>query len=357
MVKLPFYARLALTLLAVVLVFFILKVGSEIFIPLTFALLIAIFLYPINKLLETLKLGRFLSAFIAVMFFFSVFITFAYFLIIQSVGFMRDFPTLRRRFLEIFAEFQHWIAVELQIDAVHQSSYINSSVNRLVETAASSASTVVISVTTLIVFVVFIFLFTFFMLYHRRLLMKFVLHTFSIQHREKVQEVIFETKHMINSYVLGLVIEAMVLSVILCVLLVSLGVPYALLLGVMAGVFNIIPYLGFYGSMAIVMLVTFGNGTANLALQAGLGMFIVHVLEANILMPRIVGSRVKMNPFITIVAVIIGEATWGIPGMFLFIPLTGMAKLICERVAGLEAWGYLIGTEETEKPKKKISLD
>jgi predicted PurR-regulated permease PerM len=358
MIKLPFYARLALTLLSVVLVFHILKVGGEIFIPLAFALLISIFLYPLTKLLEEkLKLGRFLSAFLAVIFFFSAFVTFAYFLILQSINFMHDFPTLRKRFLEIFIDFQHWLSDKLGIDSVQQNTYINSSMKGVLENIATSAGNLIISITTIIVFIVFIFLFTFFMLYHRRLLMKFMLHTVSLRHREKVQDVILATKHMINSYVLGLVIETILLGIILCTMLFCLGVDYALLLGVMAAVFNIIPYIGIYGSMSIIMLVTLGNNTATLALQTGVGIFVVHVLEANILMPRIVGSRVKMNPFITIVAVIIGQAIWGIPGMFLFIPITGIAKLVCERVEGLEAWGFLIGTEDNGKQKNKISID
>ena len=85
-------------------------------------------------------------------------------------------------------------------------------------------------------------------------------------------------------------------------------------------------------------------------------MFVIHLLDSNILMPRIVGARVKMNPFITIVAVIVGEYIWGIPGMFLFIPIAGIIKLICDRVEGMEAWGMLIGVEEVEKkPKHKIT--
>jgi len=106
------------------------------------------------------------------------------------------------------------------------------------------------------------------------------------------------------------------------------------------------------------MVVTFANSTGNMALEAGIGLFIVHLLDSNILFPRIVGGRVKMNPFITIVAVIVGEFVWGVPGMFLFIPITGIIKLICERVDGMEAWGLLIGVEEKEKkPGLKIEPD
>jgi predicted PurR-regulated permease PerM len=172
-----------------------------------------------------------------------------------------------------------------------------------------------------------------------------------------VQEVVLETKSMINGYVVGLVIEMAVLSVANSVVLLIMGVKYAVLLGVVAAVLNIIPYLGIYTSIALTILVTLANNTPVHALQAAISLFVIHVLDANILMPRVVGSRVKMNPFITILAVIIGEAIWGIPGMFLFIPLTGIMKLVCDRVDGLEAWGMVMGVEEPDKPLKKIILN
>ncbi len=120
---------------------------------------------------------------------------------------------------------------------------------------------------------------------------------------------------------------------------------------------NVIPYLGFYTATAICMLVTFVNSSASAALQAGIGLFVVHLIDANILFPRIIGGRVKMNPFVTIIAVIVGERLWGIPGMFLFIPVVGIIKLICERVEELKVWSILIGVEERETPTKRESRE
>lgn len=357
MVKFPFYVRLALTLLAIVLVVFILNVGKNIFIPLLFGLLASILLLPVNYVLERrLKLGRVASPMISVILFVSALGFFVYFLALQISYFSRDMPTLRKRFSEMFANTQHWLSTKLQIDGNMQTDYVHSSVSGFLQNAAQSASNILLSTIGVVVLLVFVFIFTFFMLYHRKLLMRFVLHLFNVQHRDKVQEVIIETKSMINSYVVGLVIEMAVLSVANSVLLLVMGIRYPVLLGVVAAVLNIIPYLGIYTSIALTMLVTFANNTPSHALQAGIGLFVVHVLDANILMPRVVGSRVKMNPFITILAVILGEAVWGIPGMFLFIPLTGILKLICDRVDGLEAWGMLMGVEE-EKPKKKVMLE
>ena len=357
-VKLPFYARLPLILLSVVLIFFILRLGDDIFIPLVFALLISILLFPFTRFLENkLHLGRAGAAIISVVLFVSALTSFVYFLALQLIRFSDDLPLLRERFQHMFDGLQHWLSYKLHINNRQQTDYINRSTNSVLESVGHSISNVFVSVTGIMLLFIFVLIFTFFMLYHRKLLMRFVLHLFSVEHRPKVNEVIIETKSMIYSYVLGLMIEMVVISVVNCSMFMIMGIQYAMLLGVMAAVLNIIPYLGIYTSIVICMLVTFANSTGNAALAAGFGLFVVHLLDANILFPRIVGGRVKMNPFITIIAVIVGELLWGIPGMFLFIPITGIIKLICERVEGLEAWGLLIGVEEVEKKHiRKVSI-
>ena len=72
-------------------------------------------------------------------------------------------------------------------------------------------------------------------------------------------------------------------------------------------------------------------------------LVVVQFLDNNILMPRIVGSKVKINALISIIVVIIGGALWGIPGMFLSIPLTAVIKLIFDNIESLKPWGYLLG--------------
>ncbi len=358
-VKFPFYARVALILLAVVLLYLILREASNIFIPLVFGLLIAILLYPLNKFFENkLRLGRTGSAMLSVMLFISAMLGFVYFLAIQIIGFSDDFPLLKKRFQEMFGDLQHWFAYKFHVNNSQQTAYINKSINGFMGSAAQSVSNLFVSVTGILLLTVFVLIFTFFILYHRKMLMQFVLQLFKKGHQDKVKEVIMETKSMINSYVVGLVIEMVLISIVNCSMFLIMGIKYALLLGVMAAVLNIIPYLGIYTSIVIGMLVTFANSSGPMALEVGIGLFIVHLLDSNILFPRIVGGRVKMNPFITIIAVIVGEFVWGIPGMFLFIPITGIIKLVCERVEGLEAWALLIGVEETEKkPALQVKED
>lgn len=138
----------------------------------------------------------------------------------------------------------------------------------------------------------------------------------------------------------------LILSVVNSTAFFIVGIKYALLLGVMAAVLNIVPYLGIYTAMALSMLVTFANSSGSEAITVGIILIVIHFFDANILMPRIVGSRVKMNPLITIIAVLIGHFVWGIPGMFLFIPITGMLKIVSERVDELKPWAILLGVDD-----------
>lgn len=345
--KLPLYAKIALALLAVVLVCGILSIGSGIFIPLFFGLLCAILLYPLNKFVEgTLRLGRTLSPLVCVAVFAAALVGFVYFLAIQLAGFSEDFPALRKRFFAMMASLQHWMHYKLHMNNSQQTEYLNRAGAEIMGSVTHSVSGLFVSVSGLFILVVFVFIFTYFMLYYRRLLVRFCLHLFSEANRPKVYQVIVETKRMIYAYVFGLVIEMAVISVVNCTMFLVMGLQYAVLLGLMAAVLNIIPYLGIYTSIAITFLVTFANSNLNLAVEAALGLFVVHLLDSNIFFPRVVGGRVKMNPFITILAVVVGEFIWGIPGMFLFIPITGMIKLVCEKVEGLEAWALLIGVED-----------
>ncbi len=357
-VKLPFYARLALTLISVVLIVLILEQGRDIFVPLVFALLISILLYPLNRFFEQkLKLGRALSAMLSLLLFLAVMFVFIYFITLQVVNFTQDLPDLKLRFNHIYNDLRFWLATKFKLDRAQQTEYMNRSINSALETGARSASNLLLTVSGILLLAVFVFIFTFFMLFHRHLLMRFALKLFREDHQDKVKEVIAETRSMINSYVLGLLIEMLIMSVANSALLLVLGVQYAILLGVVAAVLNIIPYIGIYTSIVIIMFVTFANSTLGLALETGAGMLVLHFLDANIMLPRIIGARVKMNPFITIIAVIVGEFLWGVPGMFLFIPVIGIMKLICERVEGMEAWGLLMGVDEVPaKQKLKVQL-
>ncbi len=353
----PFYVRFACVLISLVLLYFILTSASQIFIPLTFALLFSLLLYPVVHFMEhKLHLGRAVASMTAVVLLLGTLVALIYFMAIQFISFSDDLPMLKSRIDEIYAGLQHWLSHSLHINSKAQTEYLNKSTGSLAESAISSVKSVFLSLTTIVLWTIFIVLFTFFMLFHRGLLYKFMLHLFGEEHKGKVAEIILETKTMVNGYIFALLLEMVIVSTVASVMFLIMGVKYALLLGMMAGILNIIPYIGIYSSIVIALVITFANSTGNVAVEAAAGLFGVHLLDSNVIMPRLVGGRVKMNPFVTILAVMVGEFVWGVPGMFLFIPIAGIMKLVCARVDGLEAWSILIGEEEKPVKVKKVKV-
>jgi AI-2 transport protein TqsA len=350
--KLVFYARIGLILHAIVLTLFILHLGQVLFIPLFFALLIAILLYPMSLFFERHHLKKNIAAILSVIIFIAFVGAIIYFFTVELTHFFKDMPKVQSKVLQLIQNTQDWLANKYNIDNDQQKAYINKSANGVLGSLMNSIGTTFLNTIEFVVLFIFFLIFTFFILLHRRLLKQFILAFFSDdRQQQKVNDIISTTRSVINSYVLGLLTEMAILFILIFIVLIILGIKYALLMAVIAAVINIIPYLGIYTAAAISMLITLANGTSNQAIEVAVVFIIVHFLDANIIMPNIVGGRVKINPLITIVAVITGKLIWGIPGMFLFIPLTGIIRIISQSVQDLRPWAILIGEEKSDYSK------
>jgi len=70
---------------------------------------------------------------------------------------------------------------------------------------------------------------------------------------------------------------------------------------------------------------------------------VIQFVDNHFIVPKIVASRVQINALVSIIVVLVGGAIWGVPGMFLSIPLTAIAKVICDHIEPLKPWGFLLG--------------
>jgi predicted PurR-regulated permease PerM len=350
MVKFPFYARLALTLFAIAMIFLFMWVGKSLLVPLFFSFLVAILLHPVVRYLEKHRFPRALACVLTLLMFMVLLGGLFYFFSHQVVRLSRDLPSLQARVMDKWEDIQDWISDKYHITNTQQVAYMNKSAAGILNTTMNSVATTFVGIAETLLLTIFFFIFTFFILQYRRLLMHFVAELFDREHNEKVQAIISRIRSLINSYVLGLLIEMCVVSTLIFISLMIIGVKYALLISILAGVLNIIPYLGIYSSMAIAIIITAATNSTGHVVAVGIVFLVTHFADANVILPHIVGGKVKMNPFITILVVLIGHLVWGIPGMFLFIPLTAMLRLISEEVPGMKPWAILMG-EESLKPK------
>jgi predicted PurR-regulated permease PerM len=349
-IKLPFPVRFASVLLCVVLIGGLMMKAQDILIPLVFATLGAFLLLPMVSWLERRKVPKSLAILLCVLLLIGVMGSFVYFLSMQLVSFSEMFPVIEKQLQQNMAQLQGWIAQKYHINGTQQMGYLNKASGSILNTLSGFVQMLLVLFSGAAFSVVFVFIYIYFILYYRRTLALFIMRAFAEEHHTKVGEIISESRGVIYSYIFGLLIEMTVVATVNCIALSLFHVQYFMLIGLVAAVLNVIPYIGFFVSIGIAFIITVSNSTVGHAIEAAVIMWVIHLVDANILMPRIVGARVKMNALITIVAVLVGNLVWGVAGMFLFIPLVAIAKIIFERIDGLKAWAILIG--DSEKPEK-----
>ena len=182
--------------------------------------------------------------------------------------------------------------------------------------------------------------------------MEFISKLFPKGHHAVVVEVLTETKGLIQSYLIGLLIEGVLVAILNSVALLILGIPYAILIGVIGALLNVIPYIGGVIAVALPMLLALTTKEPVSALYVLIAYLIVQFIDNNLFVPKIVASKVKINALISIIVVLVGNALWGVPGMFLSIPLTAIIKVIFDRVGPLQPFGFLLGDNQPDITKQ-----
>ena len=130
------------------------------------------------------------------------------------------------------------------------------------------------------------------------------------------------------NFISSQMIDAIVVSIIMSIVMIILNIKYAVLLGVMIGVFNLIPYFGAIVAVIIAGLITVLTGGWQQALIMVAIIIIVQQLDANIINPKITGSKLNVSPLLVIFSVTLGGAYFGIIGMFIAVPVAVLIKLI-----------------------------
>ncbi len=343
----PFYVKATIILFGLIMFFFSLYVLSDILVPLAFACLIAILLNPLNNKLQR-KLPRTLAIacclLTAILLVGGIF----YFLSKQIASFSESLPALKAKSNAIISQLQEWVQLHFGMTLDKQAAVIKQALEGGQVYLGQTLNTI-FGITS---FLILIPIYVFFLLFYKPLILDFLFDVFSEKNSVRVADILSETKVSVQRYILGLLIETLIVSAMNSVALLALGVRSAVLIGVIGGILNMIPYLG--GIVAIILpvlmvTVTSDGYTTQLAV-VGCYM-VIQLIDNNILMTKVVSSKVQINALISIIIVLMGGALWGISGMFLSIPFIAILKIIFDRVDGLKPWGRLLGDTVPEAHK------
>lgn len=164
--------------------------------------------------------------------------------------------------------------------------------------------------------------------------------------RRGIIDIFEEVGDVFKSYIRGLLLNISLYACVMAVALTVVGVPYSILIAMIAGILYIIPNLGGIMSLILIYLVTGFSGTDSnwfiqmpnswlFALIPAVVFFVITTTWDMLLTPRIVGKSVKLNPFVAMFVVFCGGALFGLPGMMIAYPVAGVTKLLLERIQAI----------------------
>lgn len=340
----PLYAKITALILLVYLILYGLYIGQDILSPLGFAFLFAVLLRPMEKKFIQWGVPKILAIVLTLIIAILVVAGLVTFLSKQISSFVKDIPAIKHNLDDLWNQFQNWLSTRFNLSRADQAKIIQKATTDTMDNIApvSTLGVLTASIATIILVPVYVFLF----LYYRMLLLRFVVELFDEKQQENVYNVIHEIRYVVQHYITGLLTETTIVAVLNISGLLLIGAPFAILLGMIAAILNLIPYIGGLIAVFLTALVTFTNtGSIETAAWAIIIFMLVQLIDNNFLVPRIIASRVQLNALISIVGVLIGGALCGISGMFLSIPLIAICKVIFDKVEELKPWGKLLGDD------------
>lgn len=357
MVRLPLYLKLSTIILGLVAFFYVLYIGREILVPLTFALIFSILLNPVTNFLVKLRFNRVVAIILAIFLMMILTGGILFFIASQVSMFSDAFPELKTKFNTILNQILVWITETFNIKKSQVMAWVHdqekkgmSSVGGIIGETLSAMSGIAI---IFLIIPVYMFLF----LFYKPLLMEFIARLFSSDKHKVVHEVLQQTKSLIQNYLVGLMIEMSIVAALNSIALLIIGIRYAILLGVIGAILNLIPYIGGLIAISLPMIMGLLTDDPMSSLFVLAAYILVQFIDNNFLVPKIVASKVQINALVSIIVVLIGGAIWGFSGMFLSIPLTAIIKVVFDRVDTLKPFGYLIGDNMPDTGKSMFTFN
>jgi predicted PurR-regulated permease PerM len=335
----PTMQKTAYTLLIVFFGSLILREGAFLFVPLIWGVFFAFALFPISNWLEKRSLPKGLAIALSIALVSVIAFGVIYLLLHQVVGLIKEIPEISQNLEFKITKYRDELSVLIgseflkdketpEIWSILSPENLNST---LFETGKS------------LVLIGIIPLYTFLLMYYKDFFIEF-LKKYTERNNDKVINWAQDSGHVIQSYLSGMVRVTGIVAVMAGIFFYLIGVEYFILFAAFIAIMNLIPFVGvFLSSFFAILYVFLTTDTMLFPVLTFAVLWGIQLFENNIITPLVVGSKVKVNALVVILAILIGGWLWGISGMVLFIPLVGVVKITLEKIPEASAFGYLLG--------------
>ncbi|WP_333809236.1 AI-2E family transporter [Flavobacterium sp.] len=337
--------KLALIFLIIIALYF----AKNFLVPLCFGGILAMVFLPLCNWLQSKKVSKGLSVLICLTLLLIIISVLLLIIGLKVSELLAGFNVIKQKSIEFINQVQKYIFNNLDISFKEQSQIIEKeqpSYSDVFQVVLSSLISVLSG--TILVLIYFTFL-----LYYRSHIKNFFFKLGNPSQRDEIEFIIHNATKISQKYLFGLTKMIMLLWIMYAIGFSSIGLENALFFAIFCGMLEVVPYVGNITGTTITVLIAFVQG-ANPPLLIGILIVyaIVQLIQGWLLEPLILGPEVKINPLFTIIALVIGQLLWGIPGIILAIPLLAILKIIFDNVESLKPYGFLIGEIETSKKNK-----
>lgn len=325
----------------------ILYVGKEILIPLSFSILLSFVIYPTCSWLEKRGMGKLTAILINVGVLTFILLAIVALLISQFVNFLQEWPTLQGKLSVTLHQLSQFLIDSIGITKVQQtewfSNFLNQSGSGILPLLRQTISVSAVSGVLLILIPIY----TILILYYRKNWIEIIYRLFPREQKESILEILSLTIKAYHNFIKGMALVYLTVGTLNSIGLLVLGVPHAILFGLIASLLTFIPYIGIIiGSLLPITMawITYDSGWYPVGVVAIFTF--VQYLEANIIFPIAVSNRLNVNTLAMLLAIFLGGLLWGMAGMILFVPFVGIVKLIADHNPKLKTISMILGKEK-----------
>lgn len=339
--------RLALTLLALAAAVFLLWAGQAFFVTIFFALFLSLALRPFVTLIERAHVPRVLAIVLVLAILIGAVALLVVNISAQLQQFYLDLPLYQNKIRDVMAGFMDFVrGIQERTGSILPDTTRGVREVRIAESSLASTRAVLArlgsTLSTLLYAAAVPFL-AFFMLKERERFGRALSGLLQRHPHFARSDIVGAVARSLTAYAVGEAFVVLLMAAITTIALMFLGVNYFYILGPLAGLCVLVPYVGVIFSTVPAVLVALLQSGGSMALKVFIVYAILQFAEGNVLTPVIVGRKVRLYPLTVLIAFLFWGLLWGVVGAILAVPLTSALKVICENVEGWEPLARLLG--------------
>jgi predicted PurR-regulated permease PerM len=334
----------SLTLLGVGLIIMFAYYGESVLAVMFFAILLSFMLSPVVQAMEYMRLPRAMAALISVVVLLAILYGITVASYNQAIIFADNVPKYSQKIRSVLQPFQQDAEkLERTGEAVGEPDASNVVPVRQVQTWSETLTHGAGTLTDTLLAASFIPFLAYFLLTWQSHARSATVMLFPLHHRHTAFVTLGLIGKMLQSFIVGNLLIGLLISSVSVVIFWMLHVPFFYFVGFLSGFLSLVPYLGIVLAMVPPILVGLGQLEAGGLVIVVICVVAMHLLALNVLYPKLLGSRLKLNPLAVTIALLFWGAVWGAIGLVLAIPITGAIKIVFDHVEAMKPYADWLG--------------